>query len=340
MPKYSLMLARFPGGWSNVQSEHPDTTDYMLETFHKAKTNPLIGDVYTWAKGDTPVPMIRNRCIETCKQLKIDLLHWVDSDMKPDAYLHTNKNRLGIDINAKPFFETSLDFLVNRYHREPCVVAAPYCGPSPHQNLYVFHWANWNSGRPEKHPDKDFWLEQFTRHEAAQRGGIEEVGALPTGLCLIDMRVFNGMPHPHFYYEWKGDGAKCEHCGQRKAGPQILKASTEDVAWSRDISMQWIATDGQGGGRIYCNWDAWAGHWKLECVGKPSLLSVDEIAPHFIEAVQRNQKLDDRLIMVGEGRYDPSIPIAPADFQQGKEPEPALANGEAGDAQPKGNPEE
>jgi hypothetical protein len=335
------MLARFPGGWSNVPQEHPATTDWMQETFYKAKTRPDIGAVYTWAKGDTPVPMIRNHCIEVCKQLKADLLLIIDSDMNADAYLHTNRNKIGIDLNAKPFFDTALDFILNRYHREPCVVAAPYCGPSPAQNLYVFHWSNWNSGRPKEHANKDFYLQQYTRHEAAQKGGIEEVAAIPTGLCLIDMRVFRDMPHPHFYYEWEGDGKKCEHCGCRKPGIQMKKSSTEDVAWSRDIAMHYIASDGRAGGRIYCNWDAWAGHYKLECVGKPTLLSVDEVAPRFIEAVQRNQKLDDKLIVIGEDRYDPSIPIASMDFQQGKrEPkDPALANGQVGDAQPQSDPE-
>lgn len=317
MPKHSLMLARFPGGWSNIQQEHPDTTDWMMETFWKAKCRPDIGDVYTWAKGDTPVTMIRNRCIETALSLKVDLLLIIDSDMKPDAYWHLNKNKKGIDLNAKPFFESSLDFMIGRRHREPCVVCAPYCGSTPNENVFVFHWGNNSSEKAASHPNADCKLMQYSRDAAAAKGGIEEVAAIPTGLCLIDMRVFQGMSHPHFYYEWDGDGPKCELCGLRKPGKRMQKASTEDVAWSRDIAMNWIASDGESGGRLYCNWDAWAGHWKLSCVGKPGLLSVDDVAPVFIEAVNRNQHKADRLIMVGQDKQqDPSIPVAPMDFQQ------------------------
>ena len=305
MPKHSIMFCRFPGGWSNVQQEHPDSVDWYTETIIKAKADPRIGDVFFWRKGDTPVPMIRNRMIHNAEGYKADLLCILDSDMNPDAYLHTSTRRIGIDPFAKPFWESSLDFLLSS--KDPCVVAAPYCGPSPNQNVYVFQWAT----RTSQEINCDFRLEMFTREEAARRAGIEEVAALPTGLCLIDMRVFKNMPRPHFYYEWKGDGEKCDHCGQRKPGEQIEKASTEDVTWSRDISMLWRASRGQQGGRIYCNWDAWAGHWKLECVGKPMLLNVNSISDRYIEAISANRRIDERIVEVGAGQLtnDPNHPL-------------------------------
>ena len=290
------MFCRFPGGWSNVQQEHPDSVDWYLETVLKAKQDPRISDVFYWRKGDTPVPMIRNIMVEAAEIYKTDLLLILDSDMNPDAYLHTNPRKLGIEPAAKAFWESSLEFVLSS--KDPCVVAAPYCGPGRYQNAYVFQWAALRND--EVNPNLK--LEMYTREESARKGGIEEVGAVPTGLCLIDMRVFRNMPHPYFYYEWEGDGLKCERCNQRKPGKQIQKASTEDVTWSRDISLLWRATKGRTGGRIYCNWDAWAGHWKLECVGKPELLTTDGVGDRYREAILSGRRIDEVLVDVGSGK--------------------------------------
>ena len=294
MPKYSIMFCRFPGGWSNVQQEHPDEVDWYVETVLKAKKDPRISDVFFWRKGDTPVPMIRNIMAEAARTYQTDLLMIVDSDMNPDAYLHTNPRKIGIEPAAKPFWESSLEFVLSS--KDPCVVAAPYCGPGLLEMPYVFQWTTMNNDLNPR-----LKLQMFGREEAARRGGIEEVAAVPTGLCLIDMRVFRDMPQPYFYYEWEGDGKKCEHCGQRKPGPQMQKASTEDVTWSRDLSLFWRSSKGKMGGRIYSNWDAWAGHWKLKCVGKPELQTTDGVSDRYIEAILSGRRLDETLIQVGSG---------------------------------------
>lgn len=277
MAKFSVMFARFPYG----RRDEPDVTDWLMDTLMKAKSDPRISDVFNWRLDDTPIPMGRNRSIEQAKKLGADYLLMVDNDMAPDAYHVGNPNKVGIDVHARPFWDTSFDFMQKNLD-DPCIIAAPYCGPPPIENVYVFRWADWQS----QQPNDDGRLEQFSREEAATRAGIEEVGALPTGLILLDMRVFKNFEPPYFYYEWADEPF------------QTQKASTEDVTFTRDLSLQ--------GTRIFCNWDAWAGHWKWKCVGKPGLITVDSVRDKFVNAVKRNHNSKDRMIEV-HGLKDPAL---------------------------------
>jgi hypothetical protein len=100
----------------------------------------------------------------------------------------------------------------------------------------------------------------YDRHTAVKMAGIQECAALPTGLIMYDMRAFEltepktDDDKPWFYYEWKDRFA-------------AEKASTEDVTMTRDLAL--VGTQRLGYNPVYCNWDAWAGHWKPKCVGKP-----------------------------------------------------------------------
>jgi len=99
--------------------------------------------------------------------------------------------------------------------------------------------------------------------------GIQECAALPTGLIMYDMRVFELTEpktledKPWFYYEWSDMYAS-------------NKASTEDVTMTRDVSL--VGTQKLGYNPVYCNWDAWAGHWKPKCVGKPVFIEANGVS--------------------------------------------------------------
>jgi len=257
----SVFFGRFPFGGV----DHPDTTDWLLQTFLKARADPRISHVLHSRLDDTPITMSRNSMVQRARQVKADYLVMIDSDMSPDLPYP----------GSKPFWDTSLDFLLQ--HHGPAIIAAPYCGPPPLENLYVFQWANWQTD----HPNKDRRLEQYTREQAATLGGIQRAGAVPTGLILIDMRVFERMEPPYFYYEYTDQ-------------THSKKASTEDVTFSRDAGLCGIP--------LYCNWDAWAGHWKKKRVGKPVLTTVDEVRKDFHAAFERNFQSNERLVILGEGR--------------------------------------
>lgn len=259
MPKHNVMFARFP----YKRAEEPEVADWLLSTVLKAKRDSRIGEVFSIKLDDTPITMTRNLAVEKAKSAGADLLLMLDSDMVPDLPIP----------GAKPFWDTSLDFVLS--HQGPSVIAAPYCGPPPVENVYVFQWRKFQSD----HPGADWKLDQFTREEAAYRAGIERVAALPTGLILIDMRIFSTLKPPYFYYEWEDE-------------TESRKGSTEDVAFTRDLSMAGVP--------VYCNWDAWAGHVKYKVVGKPELVHVDMIREKYREALQRGLSSDDRVVMVGD----------------------------------------
>lgn len=240
---------------------------------------------------DTPITMTRNATVEWALKNGIDVLVMVDADMKPDC-------ELGSDPSAKPFFPTSFDFIYNNWEEGPRSVCAPYCGPPPVSNPYIFKWASGFEGLP----DIGFKLEMYSREEASVMSGIQECAAQPTGLIMFDTRIFhlthpvrNGVDGGWFYYEWTNAFAS-------------NKASTEDVTATRDLSLA---------GHIelkrevnYVNWDAWAGHNKVYCVGKPRPLGSDVVSKRLAAAVHRNVQTGERFMNVSFGAVDgaPSSP--------------------------------
>lgn len=266
---HSLLIARFPFG----NSEAPSVSDWLAETYHKAKLDPRISAVHRVCVDDTPITMSRNRVLKAALEKDIDLVLMVDSDMKPDA-------DLGLP-GVRPFWDSSLEFVLS--HEGPCAIAAPYCGPPPHENVYVFQWGSLQSDNP----NADMQLLQYSREHAMLMGGIQEAAALPTGVFLLDVRAIKapGVKPPWFEYEW--------------ADPPFntKKASTEDVFFTRNLSLAGVP--------VYCNWDAWAGHHKRKCVGKPQKLTVDSVREQFRDAVVSGVGERDRLIDVKPGGVKP-----------------------------------
>lgn len=245
MIKKNVLFARFP--YKAV--EHPDTVDWLIRAVKAAKEDQRIDQIHVARFDDTPITMTRNACIERAKRENVDYLLMIDSDMSPDL------------PGQKPFWETAFHHLYN--HEGPAVIAAPYVGPPPHCNVYVFQWIALMNGNP----NPDLKLEQFTREEAERLYGITEVAALPTGLMLLDMRGIEKLKPPYFYYEYTDEF-------------ESRKASTEDVTFTRDISLAGVP--------CYCAWDCWAGHWKAFRGDKPRTIQVENIRHQFVGAIEKN----------------------------------------------------
>jgi predicted O-methyltransferase YrrM len=223
--------------------------------------------------------MTRNLAIEAAKAAGADLLLMVDNDMHPDLYV-------GKEAGARPFWDVAIEFIFQ--HNGPCAIAAPYCGPPPHENVFVFQWGKLESDNP----NRDHKLPQYTREQAAILGGIQEAGALPTGVFLLDMRAIERIDPPYFCYEWQND--KLQH----------EKSTTEDVFFTRNLSLAGVPQ--------YCAWDSWAGHYKLKCVGKPKLLTVSDVREQFRDAIVRNHPANEKLVMVGDGWSNNEWQVRPA----------------------------
>lgn len=264
-----VMLARFPGDFK----EHPESSNYILKTYKKCLEDPRIEEVLNWHRSDTPITMTRNLCLEHAQQLGMDFVLMIDNDMKPDQD----------NPGCKPFWDSAFDFCFDR--KSPAIVAAPYVGPGTyHNNVYAFHWESLTNAH------FPIGMRQFTRFEAMQRSGIEKVGAMPTGLMLIDMRILSKMRKPYFEYDWMGDGPCCDHCGQPKPGPRAVKASTEDCFFTREITLGCFDDPDAG---VFCNWDAWAYHIKLCELGKPEELTIDMVNKRFVDAVLEKRRRDE-----------------------------------------------
>lgn len=288
--KLNVFFGFYPySGSGGVSSEHPSNRKWFADTLLKCKADPRVGEVFTRDYCDTPIPMTRNRSVADAQQLGADVIVMCDSDNHPDLYI-------GRDPLAKPFWDSSFDFLYERKKKGlVTTIGAPYCGPPPIENVYVFRFAADQSG----HPGLDCRVEAYSREDAAGRAGIETVAALPTGLIMYDIAVFDVIGHPYFYYEFDGDGPQCPHCGISAPGPQANKASTEDVTATRDMAL--FGLEKLGYSPVFVNWDAWAGHWKPKCVGKPTVLSADNVGAKYREAVKSGRRSDEKLITVRPG---------------------------------------
>ena len=275
--KMKVCFSFFPySGNGSVSSEHPSIRDWFARSVREARADERVSEIESRDYCDTPVTMVRNKSVRDAIKAGGDVLICCDSDQHPDLYL-------GHDPLAKPFFQSSFDFAYQqRMKGQPVIVGAPYCGPPPNELVYVFKWTSLQSD----HPNVDMRMEMFSRDEAANRAGIEAVAALPTGLIMFDLQVFQYLEPPYFYYEYT-DKFESE------------KASTEDVTCTRDISLHGHLEAGYW--PVHCNWDAWAGHYKPKCVGKPKILTHDQVSENFQKAAQRKQSSKERLTFVRNG---------------------------------------
>lgn len=271
MPKYKVAFVNFPGDGKTAWQ----CSAWVTKTFFKMKQDDRISEISAMYYGpDTPITMMRNRSVKDALDQKCDYILMIDSDISPDS-------QLGKDPNAKPFWDTAWEFMMNRRHEKgrgglmPATIGAPYCGPPPHECCYIFRWKNFETDGP----DPGYKLEMIEREDSAFRMGIEEVAALPTGLILYDIRLFDMIPKPWYDYEWTDD-------------TESYKASTEDVYQTRNASLcgcpQFVA------------WDCWADHIKTKVVTKPRPLTVECLSEKFHEAIKGSRTAKKRLMFLGE----------------------------------------
>ncbi len=309
MQKFKVAIARFPAsGW-----EHTACVEWLMHIVVQLKKDPRISDVLSIKPGGhTPITMLRNKAVVDAKASGAQYLLMIDSDMHPDLPYP----------GAKPFWATAWEWMLDRRDKEfakskenlepykdedtitfggpgrkaraamafpPATIAAPYCGPPPDEFCYIFRLVDRETGNP----NPDFGLEMISRDMAAISAGIQQVDALPTGLILYDMRVFDVLPPPWFCYEYP-DLTQSE------------KATTEDVYQTRNASMLGLPQ--------YVNWDAWAGHMKTKMVGKPQIIHRDQVHKSLRDAVLRGVDRSDSLIIMDDPPKANGVDSTPAEI--------------------------
>jgi hypothetical protein len=295
-PRKLNILFGFPsyGGNGGISSEVPHIRHWWADVKHQlkleqAKPDGRIGEFYEKTIGDTPITMVRNRFVNLARSHDCDVLVMIDSDQNPQHHAG--------EPWYKPFFPTAFDYLYDNYDKGPHVLFAPYCGPPPVENVYVFQWTNTmnHQGIDETVTS----LDQYTRAEAAKMTGIQEAAAGPTGLIMYDMRAFDLIDPPYFHYEWEDE-------------TQAQKASTEDVQNLRDISLAGMLKLGYN--LMLCCWDSWIGHNKPWDCGKPLEWTADNVAQKFQNAIKRGPRtvLADVKFEQPPGITQPEKPAVPA----------------------------
>lgn len=296
--KLHVFFAFYPyGGNGASSSEHPNIRSWFAATVTACNADPRISHITARDFSDTPIPMMRNRSVLEAREVGADVIVMIDSDQHPDLYN-------GVEATAKPFFESSFDFLYKRrMEGKATCIGAPYCGPPPGECPYVFRWDD----NETNNPNVDHHIEMYDRATASQMQGIHPCAALPTGCIMFDMELFNVtdpkheyaallakyqdpeiaklLTKPWFYYEYEDI-----YAGK--------KASTEDVTATRDMVLCALAKLGYN--VMFANWDAWAGHWKPKCVGKPVLLSSDSINQKYMEAVLSGRQKYRQIMNIGQ----------------------------------------
>lgn len=322
-PKLDVLVVFFAfGGNGSVGMQLPQITTWFAKLHEWMKKDERIGRIACVTAGDIPLSMERNKMVKKAMDQGFDCILMLDSDNVPDLYV-------GHDPKAKPFFQTSFDFLYSRALRElPTVVCAPYCGPPPHptrggeENVYVFY-AEANETPDPNAPHPGMRFKAYSREHAAIMEGIQPIAAGPTGVILYSVDAFKLMPtkpdiesvlndvaagkvgvarakellamESWFYYEYE-DG-ECTH-----------KASTEDCTNTREIQLAGIHKHGEP--IVFCNWDSWAGHYKPKCVGKPNPLRIEQVSSVFAEAVRNNVSSQDSAVMLDLPDIDLDGPLS------------------------------
>lgn len=311
--KLDVLIALFCyGGNGGVATILPEIATWLVRTDRFLSRDERVGRVGVKRFGDVPLTMERNRVVRDAMDREFDVIIMLDSDNVPDLYL-------GHLPEAKGFIETSFDFLYERMERKlPSVVCAPYCGPPPHpvgggeENVYVFHGTTNESSDQDMKSVGSIRFEAYSREHSSLMRGIQPIAAGPTGCIMYSTDAFALMPisslsdeeilHQHASGKLTTENARrmlrmqswffYEFTDQY----QTQKASTEDVTNTREIQLAGIQKHGEP--IVFCNWDAWAGHFKPKCVGKPHPLRIEQISDVFAQAVTNNISVTETSVML------------------------------------------
>lgn len=300
--KLSVYLCFFSySGHSGMPSEHPSCREVVTDIQTRMRGDERIERIEMETFSDTPVTMTRNAAIKKARESGCDIAVFFDTDQ--DFMLHAHEPWY------KPFFPVAFDAIYDHYDKGPLVIAAPYTGGANNgQNIFFFQWRN--KGVFEN-DHTEFSLEQYTREEAAQMSGLHPVAALPTGLIMFDLRIFDllddgrlsreqaldqykagtitrqqalrSLSDGYFYYEWTDESAS-------------EKASTEDVTATRDISLIGQLKLGYNPLLVAC--DSWIGHVKPYTTGRPKIFATEQVGNALQRAVLDNRSYRDRLVRV------------------------------------------
>jgi hypothetical protein len=159
-----------------------------------------------------------------------------------------------LDEDASPdhsFFKSSIQFLTAQ--PTPSIVGAAYM--SGDGEVQVYRLVPCHSTDPQQ---PTWRLLKIPRAEAFNSTGIKRVASIGTHTICYDMRVFDKLAKPYFRYTYNAD--------------HTMLAETEEMYCHRHCFERDIP--------IFCDWDRWSGHWKMQEIGPLENIPPEEL-PEF-----------------------------------------------------------
>jgi hypothetical protein len=188
--------------------------------------NRVVDSIVNHYTSGSRIAMGRNLQVKEAMQLGLSHLLFIDPDMLPDTYLEA-------DPQATPVWDTFWSFM---QANPGSVLAAPYCGPPPKEEVHVF----------SPNPSGD--LKRVSREQAAALHGWQQVGGAGTGFMLIDMDVFKALKNPYFHDVYTDE-------------TESKLRNSQDVDFSKKC---WEA-----GIPMYVNFDCWCDHQQMVHIRRP-----------------------------------------------------------------------
>jgi len=224
-PQKPSLLICCPASWGYRRSETALWLEGLATYLGQEREFP-VENIGRCAPKYQRIDQYRNETVNEAKRLGFTHLLMIDPDMVPDRYV-------GLDPRAAPFWPNAWSWI---QEHPGSVVAAPYRGEPPKCDVQVFR------------DDSRGKLKKYTDAEAIRCEGWHSVGAVGTGLMLIDMAIISKLKKPYF---------KNVYWGEDEAGLLI----GEDVAFSINCRDHDIP--------VWVNFSCWCGHMQMGCVEKP-----------------------------------------------------------------------
>jgi hypothetical protein len=155
----------------------------------------------------------------------------------------------GDTIPHRDFATFALPWLMQQ--KMPAVLAAPYCCGGTQERVQVFRWQTNRNGAGEFGS-----FENYGREESAMKTGVERVACAGTGCYACHVSAFDLLDPPYFDYEYDSPA-------------RIKVICTEDINCFRDLDVAGVP--------ICVTWDHWAIHVKPNFIGKPQVLTPDQV---------------------------------------------------------------
>jgi hypothetical protein len=237
-----IFLARFPGP-SGI--EYRESVDYCMRLQAAAYKDPRVGIFQFDSEPHLQIDVARNAAVEKAKTAGADLLIMIDNDMQPD---HVAPHI----ASKRQFFPDLLDLLETKWTRDslnPMIVGVPYRTGAPFYLPLGYYLQPGN----DEYGDPVHDLAEIPEDSAMIMRGIQLAPAVAAGLLAITMDVFSFLHLPYFELKTNESRTKLRN--------------TEDLTFCGDAFASGI--------KCYCNWDAWAVHWKRSPIGKFFIASTE-----------------------------------------------------------------